>query len=86
MFPYSPSGIKLKFVVAAFSHNCWVSHLCATQNFGKIGSQAATPPSLREKNYFHETIIVKLNGDLHFRLHLTASRGGQESIHFKLIH
>ena len=58
---YSPSGMKWKFVVAAFSHNCWISYLCATPNFGKIGAQAATPPSLYpQKNYLHETIIIKL--------------------------
>ena len=72
MFTYSPNGMKLKFVVAAFSRNCWVSHLYATPNFGKIGAQAATPPSLpTKKNYFYETIIIKLNNDLHFWL-LTA--------------
>ena len=68
--------MKLKFVVAAFPHNCWVSYLCATPNFGKIGAQAATPPSLPTKeNYFYETNIINLNNDLCFWLHLTASRG-----------
>ena len=65
--------MKLKFVVAAFSHKCWVSYLCETPKFGKIGAQAATP--IYKKNYFYETIIIKLNNDLHFWLHLTASRG-----------
>ena len=48
----SPSGMQLKFVVAAFYHKCWVSYLCATPNFGKIGAQAATPPSLPTKELF----------------------------------
>ena len=46
-FSYFP--MALKFVDAAFSHNCWVFYLCATPNFGKIGAQAATPLSLLTK-------------------------------------
>ena len=30
----------------------WVFYLCATPNFGKIGAQAATPPSLPTKKLF----------------------------------
>ena len=68
---------ELKFVDAAFPHNNWFFfYLCATPNFGKIDVQAATPPNLpSQTNYFHEAIIIKLNNDLHFWLHLTASRG-----------
>ena len=64
-----PQWHDVEICWCSVSLNCWVSYLCATPNFGKIGSQAATPPSLprlREKNYFHETVIIKLNKDLHF--------------------
>ena len=76
VFPYSPNGMKLKFVDAAFPHNCWVSYLCATPNVGKIGAQAATSPSLpTQKNYFYVANIIKLSNNLDFWLLLTASRG-----------
>ena len=59
MFLNSPNGKSLKFVDAALPHNCWVSYLCATPNFGKIGAQAATPPSIpTQKIIFMTTIII----------------------------
>ena len=58
VFPYSPNGMKLKFVDAALPHNCWASYLCATPNFGKIGAQAATPPSLPTKEFFMKPLLL----------------------------
>ena len=48
----------------------------STPNFGKIGAQAATPPSRATytTKLFYETIIIKLSNDLNFWLLLTASR------------
>ena len=54
-----PNGMALTFVDPAFPHNCWVSYLCATTNFDKIG---ARPPLSTESTYAKQIPLVFFRG------------------------